>query len=156
MPRRPLNRSIPLPRPGPRAVGRRGHSLAEAMVAVVIIAVVVLGAVSFMQASSITVDKAMLLRTATELAQYKLEQTKGLAYASIVTNTAGANVVIGGQTYKWEIIVTAGSEAADPRADTTVSTNTGHTRSYYKIIDSRVTCLDTNQIVLVRSAVAPP
>lgn len=120
-----------------------GQSLAEVMVAVVILSFVVFGAAAFMQASSTMVDKAMLLRTATQVAQDRLERTKATAYASLAVGTTTGSTTISGQVYNWSMAVSTAQ--ADP----------GDTNSVYKLLACTATCAGTNQSVSVRCAVAP-
>jgi Tfp pilus assembly protein PilV len=128
-------------RPASQAGARGGHTLLEALVAVVVLSIVVFGAIAFMQTSALTVDKAMLLRTATQVAQDRLERTKALAYANMV-NMSGTTVVAA-QDYNWSITVT--TSLADP----------GDAGSSFKTIHCSVTCAGTGQVVLVRTAAAP-
>jgi Tfp pilus assembly protein PilV len=128
-------------RPAQRAETRSGHTLLEALIAVVVLSIVVFGAAAFMQAGAVVVDKAQVLRTATQVAQDRLEQAKALAYASIVN--ASGTATVSGQTYSWTITVTTAQ--ADP----------GDAASTYKIIHCNVTHAGTGQSVAVRSAVAP-
>ncbi len=128
-------------RPARRAGAREGHTLLEALIAVVVLSIVVFGAAAFMQAGAVVVDKAQILRTATQVAQDRLEQTKALAYASVVN--ANGTTTVSGQVYTWTITVTTAQ--ADP----------GDASSTYKIIHCNVTHSGTGQSVAVRSAVAP-
>lgn len=131
--------------PAPLLPARRrlGQSLAEAMIAVAILTIVIFGAVAFIQTSMTWVDKAMLLRTATEVAQDRLEQAKATAYASLTVGTTTGSTTISGQTYNWTLVVATAQ--ADP----------GDAASTYKTIQCTVVCAGTQQSVGVRTAVAP-
>jgi len=125
-----------------RAALDQGLSLIEVMVAVIVLGVVVIGAVAFLVAGRSTVERAAQQRTATQIANERLEIARAAGYAAVADDSG--SVEMAGITYTWSLTVAA--EPADP-ADA---------GSTYKLMEVTVNSpMSGSDPVVIRSAIAP-
>ena len=87
-----------------------GLTLVEVMVAIIVLAVAVIGAAAFLAAGSRTVARASQQRTAAQVAHMRLEAARAGGYPALA-NSSGAETV-DGMVYTWEIVVV--TTLADP------------------------------------------
>jgi len=125
-----------------RFVLRRGVSLVEVMVSIVILAVVVLGAAAFFSTSRKTIERAAEQRTATQIASDRLEQARATGYATVDDDSG--TVDVGDTSYSWTLTVTTAL------ADSTDA------ESAYKQLEVAVNWATSGgDPVVIRSAIAP-
>ena len=129
-------------RRAPRGRRDSGTTLVEIMVAIVILAVLVIGATAFLHTGRSSVRTAECRRTAAQVANERKELAHGLGYAAV---SAGDGIVtVDSVQYRWLTTVTP--VLADP--DDPGST--------YKRVDIRVTWEGANaDWVYVTTAVSP-
>jgi type II secretion system protein I len=115
--------------------------MVEVIVAIVILAVVVIGLMPFMATGRIGVERAAQKRVAVQIAAERLERGRAGGYPALAN--ASGSVVRDGLTYNWTLTVT--TLRADP-ADAASS---------YKQAEVSVTWIGAPAPVIVRTAVAP-
>ena len=93
-----------------RSAREGGLTLIEVMVAIVVLAVAVIGAAAFLAAGSRTVARASQQRTAAQVAHMKLEAARAGGYPALA-NSNGTETV-DGIVYTWGIVVA--TTLADP------------------------------------------
>ena len=127
---------------GWRAGSERATTLVEVTLAVVILAIVISGAVSFLVSGRCTVEYAAKQRTAGEIGMERLERARSLGYAALVDDED--TVDVDGTTYTWTLTVSDSlANPSDPG-------------SAYKILEvSTDWPTSKNSPVALRSAVAP-
>jgi len=95
---------------GRRAAGRSGLTLVEVLVAVVVLAIVVIGTAAFLAHGRGAVECAAQRRTATQVANERKEMARSAGYAALADGS-GLTTVDGVQ-YNWTVEVTVAQ--ADP------------------------------------------
>ena len=131
----------PLAAQGWRAGSDRAMTLVEVMLAVVIIAIVMTGAVAFLVSGRGAVEYAAKQRTAGEIGTEQLERARALPYATLANDEGTLD--LDGTTYTWTLTVT--DDVADP----------GDTGSAYKILEASTDWpTSKNRPVVLRTAVA--
>ena len=119
-----------------------GVGMVEVVVAIVILAVVVIGLMPFMATGRIGVERAAQKRVALQIAAERLERGRAGGYPALAN--ASGSVVRDGLTYNWTLTVTTPLRA-DP-ADAA---------STYKHAEVSVTWTGAPAAVIVRTAVSP-
>ena len=126
---------------GWRAGSDRATTLVEVMFAVLILAMVITGAVSFLVSGRSVVEYSAKQRTAGEIGMERLERARVLPYALLADDEGTLD--LDGTTYTWTLTVT--DDVADP----------GDPGSAYKILEASTDWpTSKNSPVVLRTAVA--
>ena len=93
-----------------RAAGIQGISLVEVMVALVVLAVIVIGAAAFFSGGRGTIEESAQRRTAAQIAHQQVELARAGGYEALAG--AGGTATVDDVEYSWTLVVTVGQ--ADP------------------------------------------